>query len=79
MNLFFYKIKTARQKQTFQVLLFFPKLYIIVLHPEKNVRASYTTTKLIRFDLIRYNSFIFKVISYLIFGRYLFIGSLFEI
>ncbi|VBB31958.1 unnamed protein product [Acanthocheilonema viteae] len=30
------------------VLLFFPKLYIILLHPEKNVRASYTTTKLIR-------------------------------
>ncbi|CAI4227652.1 unnamed protein product [Auanema sp. JU1783] len=30
------------------VLLFFPKLYIIILHPEKNVRASYTTTKLIR-------------------------------
>ncbi|CAD6184781.1 unnamed protein product [Caenorhabditis auriculariae] len=29
-------------------LLFFPKLYIILLHPEKNVRASYTTTKLIR-------------------------------
>ncbi|EPB78764.1 7 transmembrane receptor [Ancylostoma ceylanicum] len=30
------------------ILLFFPKLYIIILHPEKNVRASYTTTKLIR-------------------------------
>ncbi|KAK5967706.1 hypothetical protein GCK32_009699, partial [Trichostrongylus colubriformis] len=30
------------------LLLFFPKLYIIILHPEKNVRASYTTTKLIR-------------------------------
>ena len=30
------------------VLLFFPKLYIILFHPEKNVRASYTTTKLIR-------------------------------
>lgn len=30
------------------VLLFFPKLYIILLHPEKNIRASYTTTKLIR-------------------------------
>ncbi|VDK66477.1 unnamed protein product, partial [Cylicostephanus goldi] len=30
------------------ILLFFPKLYIILLHPEKNVRASYTTTKLIR-------------------------------
>uniref|UniRef100_A0A0K0DQB0 Neural retina-specific leucine zipper protein n=1 Tax=Angiostrongylus cantonensis TaxID=6313 RepID=A0A0K0DQB0_ANGCA len=30
------------------ILLFFPKLYMIVLHPEKNVRASYTTTKLIR-------------------------------
>ncbi|KAM3722055.1 Metabotropic glutamate receptor [Dirofilaria immitis] len=30
------------------VLLFFPKLYIILVHPEKNVRASYTTTKLIR-------------------------------
>ncbi|KAF8365679.1 mgl-2 [Pristionchus pacificus] len=30
------------------VLLFFPKLYIIIVHPEKNVRASYTTTKLIR-------------------------------
>uniref|UniRef100_A0A8R1DJ07 G_PROTEIN_RECEP_F3_4 domain-containing protein n=1 Tax=Caenorhabditis japonica TaxID=281687 RepID=A0A8R1DJ07_CAEJA len=29
-------------------LLFFPKLYIIVMHPEKNIRASYTTTKLIR-------------------------------
>uniref|UniRef100_A0A183D260 G_PROTEIN_RECEP_F3_4 domain-containing protein n=1 Tax=Gongylonema pulchrum TaxID=637853 RepID=A0A183D260_9BILA len=30
------------------VLLFFPKLYIILLHPEKNVRASYATTKLLR-------------------------------
>ncbi|VDM85615.1 unnamed protein product [Strongylus vulgaris] len=30
------------------ILLFFPKLYIILLHPEKNVRSSYTTTKLIR-------------------------------
>ncbi len=30
------------------VLLFFPKLYIILLHPEKNVRSSYATTKLIR-------------------------------
>ncbi|VDK85939.1 unnamed protein product [Litomosoides sigmodontis] len=30
------------------ILLFFPKLYIILLHPEKNVRANYTTTKLIR-------------------------------
>ncbi|KHN88099.1 Metabotropic glutamate receptor 5, partial [Toxocara canis] len=30
------------------ILLFFPKLYIILFHPEKNVRASYTTTKLIR-------------------------------
>ncbi|KAF1770540.1 hypothetical protein GCK72_002359 [Caenorhabditis remanei] len=29
-------------------LLFFPKLYIILMHPEKNIRASYTTTKLIR-------------------------------
>ncbi|CAB3408217.1 unnamed protein product [Caenorhabditis bovis] len=29
-------------------LLFFPKLYIIIVHPEKNIRASYTTTKLIR-------------------------------
>lgn len=29
-------------------LLFFPKLYIILVHPEKNVRSSYTTTKLIR-------------------------------
>uniref|UniRef100_A0AC35UA74 G_PROTEIN_RECEP_F3_4 domain-containing protein n=1 Tax=Rhabditophanes sp. KR3021 TaxID=114890 RepID=A0AC35UA74_9BILA len=29
-------------------ILFFPKIYIILLHPEKNVRASYTTTKLIR-------------------------------
>uniref|UniRef100_A0A915E035 G-protein coupled receptors family 3 profile domain-containing protein n=1 Tax=Ditylenchus dipsaci TaxID=166011 RepID=A0A915E035_9BILA len=29
-------------------LLFFPKIFIIVLHPEKNVRSSYTTTKLIR-------------------------------
>ncbi|VDN50893.1 unnamed protein product [Dracunculus medinensis] len=29
-------------------LLFFPKLYIIIFHPEKNVRASYATTKLIR-------------------------------
>ena len=31
------------------ILLFFPKLFIIILHPEKNVRASYTTTKLIRY------------------------------
>lgn len=30
------------------VLLFFPKVYIILLHPEKNVRASYATTKLLR-------------------------------
>lgn len=30
------------------VLLFIPKLYIILFHPEKNVRASYTTTKVIR-------------------------------
>ncbi|CAD5206117.1 unnamed protein product [Bursaphelenchus okinawaensis] len=30
------------------VLLFFPKVYIILIHPERNVRASYTTTKLIR-------------------------------
>lgn len=30
------------------VLLFFPKLYIILFHPEKNVRSLYTTTKLIR-------------------------------
>ncbi|VDN01111.1 unnamed protein product [Thelazia callipaeda] len=30
------------------VLLFFPKLYIILLRPEKNVRANYTTTKMIR-------------------------------
>lgn len=30
------------------ILLFFPKLYIILFHPERNVRASYTTTKLIR-------------------------------
>ncbi|KAI1713584.1 receptor family ligand binding region domain-containing protein [Ditylenchus destructor] len=29
-------------------LLFFPKIFIILLHPEKNVRSSYTTTKLIR-------------------------------
>lgn len=29
-------------------LLFVPKIFIIVLHPEKNVRSSYTTTKLIR-------------------------------
>ena len=29
-------------------LLFFHKLYIILVHPEKNIRASYTTTKLIR-------------------------------
>lgn len=30
------------------VLLFFPKIYIILLHPEKNIRASYATTKLLR-------------------------------
>lgn len=30
------------------VLLFFPKLYIIVFQPEKNVRSSYATTKVIR-------------------------------
>ncbi|CAG9536692.1 unnamed protein product [Cercopithifilaria johnstoni] len=30
------------------MLLFFPKLYIIIFHPEKNIRANYTTTKLIR-------------------------------
>ncbi|MFH4973537.1 hypothetical protein AB6A40_000246 [Gnathostoma spinigerum] len=30
------------------ILLFFPKLYIILLHPEKNVRSNYMTTKLIR-------------------------------
>ena len=29
-------------------LLFFPKIFIILLRPEKNVRSSYTTTKLIR-------------------------------
>uniref|UniRef100_A0A914P053 G-protein coupled receptors family 3 profile domain-containing protein n=1 Tax=Meloidogyne incognita TaxID=6306 RepID=A0A914P053_MELIC len=29
-------------------LLFFPKCFIILLRPEKNVRSSYTTTKLIR-------------------------------
>ncbi|KAL3097119.1 hypothetical protein niasHS_002835 [Heterodera schachtii] len=29
-------------------LLFFPKVFIILLRPEKNVRSSYTTTKLIR-------------------------------
>ncbi|KAI6203700.1 G-PROTEIN-RECEP-F3-4 domain-containing protein [Aphelenchoides besseyi] len=29
-------------------LLFFHKIYIILFQPEKNVRASYTTTKLIR-------------------------------
>ncbi|CAK5087086.1 unnamed protein product [Meloidogyne enterolobii] len=29
-------------------LLFFPKCFIIILRPEKNVRSSYTTTKLIR-------------------------------
>ena len=33
------------------VLLFFPKIYIIILHPERNVRASYTTTKLIRYEI----------------------------
>ncbi|CAJ0571112.1 unnamed protein product, partial [Mesorhabditis spiculigera] len=30
------------------MLLFAPKLWIIIIHPEKNVRSSYTTTKLIR-------------------------------
>uniref|UniRef100_A0A915JTD1 G-protein coupled receptors family 3 profile domain-containing protein n=1 Tax=Romanomermis culicivorax TaxID=13658 RepID=A0A915JTD1_ROMCU len=30
------------------VLLFFPKLYIIIVKPERNVRSSYTTTKTIR-------------------------------
>uniref|UniRef100_A0A0K0EYK3 G_PROTEIN_RECEP_F3_4 domain-containing protein n=1 Tax=Strongyloides venezuelensis TaxID=75913 RepID=A0A0K0EYK3_STRVS len=30
------------------IILFAPKVYIIIFQPEKNVRASYTTTKLIR-------------------------------
>lgn len=30
------------------VLLFFPKIYIILLQPQKNVRSSYATSKVIR-------------------------------
>jgi len=30
------------------VLLFFPKIYVIVFHPEKNVRSSFTTADGIR-------------------------------
>ncbi len=30
------------------IFLFFPKIYIVVLHPEKNIRALFTTSKSIR-------------------------------